>query len=162
MTILELKERGAIYIPNIKEGFSHYRYETLRMDAQEAGDFFRKLWKENGNGNAFVDFYYFRLGEVSKQKVDSMLTEAEREYLHTLSEKREYLQTRQTEREYSNNLREDSENFIFTLEDTLLDIIVKLNAGEMLFSTFYFTKEKSTWWGNYNQEYIVFRDSISI
>lgn len=142
MTIPELKERGAIYIPNIKEGFNHYRYETLRMDAQEAGYFFRKLWKENGNENAFVDFYYFRLNMESKQKVDSMLTEAERDYLH--------------------NLREDGEDIIFALEDTLLDIIVKLNAGEMLFSTFYFTKEKSTWWGNYNQEYIVFRDSISI
>ena len=161
MTIQELKERGAIYIPNINDGFNRYRYETLRMGAQEAGDFFRKLWKENGNENAFVDFYYFSLSKESKQKVDSVLSEAEREYLH-LWEKREYLQTRQTEKEYRNNLREDSEKIIFALEDMLLDIIVKLNAREMLFSTFYFTKEKSTWWGNYNQEYIVFRDSISI
>src|SRR5574344_180155 len=142
MTIQELKERGAIYIPNINDGFNRYRYETLRMGAQEAGDFFRKLWKENGNENAFVDVYYFSLSKESKQKVDSVLSAAEREYL--------------------NNLREDSENIIFALEDMLLDIIVKLNAREMLFSFFYFTKEKSTWWGNYNQEYIVFRDSISI
>ena len=78
MTIQELKERGAIYIPNINDGFNRYRYETLRMGAQEAGDFFRKLWKENGNENAFVDFYYFSLSKESKQKVDSVLSEAER------------------------------------------------------------------------------------
>ena len=131
MTIQELKERGAIYIPNINDGFNRYRYETLRMGAQEAGDFFRKLWKENGNENAFVDFYYFSLSKESKQKVDSVLSEAEREYLH-LWEKREYLQTRQTEKEYRNNLREDSENIISNSISSKANIIFSLSSRRLL------------------------------
>ena len=46
---------------------------------------------------------------------------------------------------------------IFPLEEQLLKIAVTLNEKEMLFSTFYFIgEETSTWWGNYNQEYIIF------
>ena len=48
------------------------------------------------------------------------------------------------------------------LEDKLLRIITKLNAEEVLFSTIYFLegggRPRTTWWGNYDKEYICFRD----
>lgn len=53
------------------------------------------------------------------------------------------------------------EEIIFPMDEMLLSITTKLNEKEMLFSTIYFAGEKgerSTWWGNYNQEYIVFTD----
>ncbi|MBR5229082.1 MAG: hypothetical protein IKV96_04525, partial [Firmicutes bacterium] len=56
---------------------------------------------------------------------------------------------------------DDPENdFIFPLTIELLDIIVKLNASEIMFCTLYFTKDRSTWWGNYGKQYVAFIDRI--
>jgi len=46
---------------------------------------------------------------------------------------------------------------VFPLDEQLLKIAAKLNEKEILFSTFYFVgNQASTWWGNYNREYLIF------
>ena len=46
---------------------------------------------------------------------------------------------------------------LFPANEILFSICSRLNAAEMLFCTIYVTGEyPSTWWGNYNGEYIVF------
>ena len=46
---------------------------------------------------------------------------------------------------------------LFQANEILFSICSRLNAAEMLFCTIYVTGEyPSTWWGNYNGEYIVF------
>ena len=148
MTTEELKERGAIYLDKITEGFQSYADVKLIMDEKRAYEHFRSLKKEYGADNSFADFYYFRLDEESREMVDEILTADEVGYLQILKPFED----------------EAEEEIIFPLDDRLLQIIVKLNAQEMLFSTIYFVqpdpegRKRTSWWGNYNHEYICFRD----
>ena len=148
MTAEELKEQGAIYFENMTEGFRSYADVKLVMDEKRAYDHFKSLKKEYGADHAFADFYYFRLDEESREMVDELLTADEMDYLQIIRPFPE----------------ETEEEIIFPLDDRLLQIIVRLNAREMLFSTIYFVqpdpegRRRTSWWGNYGHEYICFRD----
>ena len=148
MTAEELKEQGAIYFKKITEGFRSYADVKLVMDEKRAYDHFKSLKKEYGADHAFADFYYFRLDEESREMVDELLTADEMDYLQIIRPFPE----------------ETEEEIIFPLDDRLLQIIVRLNAREMLFSTIYFVqpdpegRRRTSWWGNYGHEYICFRD----
>ncbi len=137
MTVQELQAKGAIYFENIQTGFENQDSQTIILSEEEARKMFCEMWIASGKLDGFVDFYYYRLKPEEKSKVESILSTSEIEFLHEQNP--------------------DPEELVFPINETLLDIVVKLNASEMLFSTLYFTKEKSTWWGNYKQEYIVFR-----
>ncbi len=134
MTIQELKDCGAIYLPNIQDGFNNYHYETLSLDEAEAFTYFHNLCATTNYNHVYVDFYYYTLDADAKLKVRSVLSYEEARYL---------------DKNISNEL-------IFPLDETLLRIICKLNATATLFSTIYFTDTPRTFWGNYNQEYIIF------
>ena len=148
MTAEELKEQGAIYFEKITEGFRSYADVKLVMDEKRAYDHFKSLKKEYGADHAFADFYYFRLDEESREMVDELLTADEMDYLQIIRPFPE----------------ETEEEIIFPLDDRLLQIIVRLNVREMLFSTIYFVqpdpegRRRTSWWGNYGHEYICFRD----
>lgn len=148
MTAEELKEQGAIYFEKITEGFRSYADVKLVMDEKRAYDHFKSLKKEYGADHSFADFYYFRLDEESREMVDELLTADEMDYLQIIRPFPE----------------ETEEEIIFPLDDRLLQIIVRLNAREMLFSTIYFVqpdpegRRRTSWWGNYGHEYICFRD----
>lgn len=136
----EWNKENAIYFSNIKQGFHSYDNEIVWMGEKEAFDFFRRKWKEAKEESVYADFYYSRLEERSKEIVDQVLSEEEQQYVRGLADQ-----------------------IIYPLDEKLLKIITRLNARKILFSTIYFTgeaRERSTWWGNYNQEYIVFREKI--
>ena len=147
MTTAELQEQGAIYFDKITEGFRNYKDIKLVMDEKRALAHFKNLKKEYGNNKAFADFYYYRLDLDSREMVDEVLTDAEKTYLNLM-------------------MPEDlDEDIVFPLDDKLLNIIVKLNAEEILFSPIYFLpsekaggRGRTTWWGNYEKEYICFCD----
>lgn len=129
-----------IYFNNIQHGLKNYENETVWMGEQEAFDFFKGKWQEAEKDSVYADFYYARLEEKAKEIVERALTEEEKEYVRGLDE-----------------------DIIYLLDEKLLKIITKLNARKILFSTVYFTgdsEKRSTWWGNYDQEYIVFREKI--
>lgn len=148
VTTEELKTRGTIYLEKITEGFQSYADVKLIMDEKRAYEHFKSLKKEYGAENSYADFYYFRLDEDSREMVNELLTADEIAYLQILKPLPE----------------ETEEEIIFSLDDRLLQIIVKLNAREMLFSTIYFVqpdpegRRRTSWWGNYGHEYICFRD----
>lgn len=148
MTAAELVKKGAIYFEKITEGLSGYADVKLKMDEKKAYAHFKSLKKEYGAENAYTDFYYFRLDEESREMVDELLTDDEITYLQILKPLP----------------GEEEDEIIFPLDDKLLKIVVKLNAQEMLFSTIYFVQPKAggrartSWWGNYEHEYICFRD----
>lgn len=171
MTIEELKSKGAIYVEQIKTGLSQYRNEILVMNQEQAYEFFWKKWREEYPEDAFVDFYYFSLPLEARQKVDETLSDKEREYLKELqgrlaqeSFKEEgkgaFVQENSKEEGKGASVQKDyTEEIIFPMEEKLLRIVTKLNQQEMLFSTIYFTGERSarsTWWGNYKGEYVAF------
>ena len=142
MKIRGLCEKNVIYFDNIGYGLRNYDNEVMTLDETEAYDFFSEKRKTYGTENAFVDFYFFTLEESAKEKVLQVLTEEEIAYL----EKMRPIQTKT--------------QLVFYLEDTLLKVIVKLNAREILFSTIYFqgvdTLNPETYWGNYHKEYVKF------
>lgn len=143
MNIEELQARGAIFFERIGEGFKKYRNEILKMSEEEAFACFQEKLLQYGEENCFADFYYFCIAEEAREKVNRVLTAEERMYMEAI--------------------RPDAdvqEQVIFPLNEQLLRILVKLNASEILFSTLYLagtdTHAPTTYWGNYNQEYICF------
>lgn len=147
MTVEDFKKKDVIYFEKIQTGLSDYNHVSLKLTEKAAAKHFRELMEKYGTENAYTDFYYFRLDEDAREEVESELTVMDIDYLREIQP-------------------EDVEDeIIFPLTEPLLQIIVKLNASEMLFSTLYFqgSKEKgltpSSWWGNYEQEYICFRRS---
>ncbi len=151
MTIEELRERGAICFDKITQGFSDYADVKLVMNEKRAFTNFKSLRKEYGADNSFADFYYFRLDMDAREMVNELLTEEEISWLSLIEPTPDDVE----------------DEIVFPLTDKLLRIIVKLNAQEMLFSTIYFVqpdpdgRPRTTWWGNYEQEYICFRDRTS-
>lgn len=137
MQIGTLKQAGAIYLKQIQEGFDQCDWEEVTLDAEEAVDKLTAEWMACGKENAWADFYYFTLPDEAREKIRKNLTEEENEYLI--------------------ELEAEADGIIFSLDERLLRLLTKLNETEMLFSTFYFTHPASTWWGNYNQTYVVFR-----
>lgn len=148
MTVAELREKGAIYFDKITDGLKDYHDVKLVMDEKKAYAHFKSLKKEYGAENAYADFYYFRLDEESREMVDDLLTREEMDYLQIL-------------KPFPDEVEDE---IVFPLDDKLLQIIVKLNAEEMLFSTIYYVqadkkgRARTTWWGNYEREYICFKD----
>lgn len=139
-TIEELKCAGGIYFKNIQEGFDSYDYEVVKMTLDEAYRKILSYYLLNGYESSFVDFYYFRLEEDEKEKIETFLSRDELNYLKELQK-----------------VRNSSDEIIFSIDPTLLNITVKLNYYQALFSTFYFTKDPCTLWGNYNREYVIFK-----
>lgn len=139
MTTGQLLEKEVIYFENIVDGMKCYENQTVCMDAQQACERLLNLWKICGYKDVYVDFYYYRLPEESQLRIDTMLSSTEKEYIL--------------------RMQPQDDEVIFQADEVLLSICTRLNAAEMLFSTIYVAGEhRSTWWGNYNQEYIIFTE----
>ena len=142
MNIKEFRKKNVIYFENISYGLKNYKNEIMTLDEKEAYNFFLEKRKQYGTENVFADFYFFALDAEAKEKVMQVLTKEELAYLAQIQP------------------IEPDTQLIFCLEDELLQIIVKLNALEMLFSTIYFQGtdilKEETYWGNYQGEYIKF------
>lgn len=136
ITVDELIKSGAIYFEHITQGFDLYNHKIVKWNQEEAYNQLENLCIINGYENSFADFYYYKIEEEARQKVDKLLSEEERSYLR--------------------ELKHTKDSLIYQLNPTLLKIIVKLNATEALFSTIYLTKSPCTLWGNYNMEYVIF------
>ena len=68
-----------------------------------------------------------------------------------------YFTLPQEARELIDQMEHKEGQVLFQANEILFSICSRLNAAEMLFCTIYVTGEyPSTWWGNYNGEYIVF------
>ena len=141
MTTEDLHSCGAIYFANIREGFEKYKHQTVKLNRQAAVNMIMSEIKQGSQG--YIDFYYYKLEDEAREKVDEMLDEDEREYLEELSKQVEDKET----------------DIVFELTEELLDIVTRLNEMETLFSTIYLVgNTRSTWCGNYNGEYVIFTE----
>lgn len=139
ISLKELKDKGAVYVELIQDGFDMYHYEVLEGNEEYLAEKIRELFKRNGVENSFVDFYYGRLTKTEKESVNQFLNQKQKDYIESLA------------------LKET--DIYFQLDDMLLEITMHLSAKEALFSTFYFTKYKCTIWGNYNLKYPIFYEN---
>ena len=145
MTVKKLQELGALYFEKVQTGLKDYEDKVLQMTEKEAVKLFMELKAKHGENKTFADFYYFKLDDISREMIDEELNDSDKEYLASIAPS-DFV----------------DEQIIFPLTDNLLRIAAKLNASEVLFSTFYFLEndeaKRETYWGNYNSEYICFRD----
>ncbi len=142
MNITELKQLGAIYLDNVTDGLRKYPNEIRVLDAEEAYAVIAEKCEEKNWMDVYADFYYHTFEREVQMKIESALDESEVEYIQQICEGKA------------------SDELIFVLDKKLLSIIVKLNAEAILFSTIYFAGEpRSTWWGNYNKEYVIFSEA---
>lgn len=137
MTPEELKARGGIYFDKIQNGMAEYDWDSQFFSPRMAQNYLRKLWEENGPENSFVDCHYPFLEKESQEKVLAVLKPEQQEYLKRMAEK--------------------DCDLLQMLDEELLSIATTLNDREMLFFSFYFTKNPCTIWGNYKQEYLIFQ-----
>ena len=138
----QIKKENAVYIENIQDGFNNYLNIILEGSEEEVNNAIRQLFKYNGIDSSYADFYYGRLDQDAKNKVRSALDEKEILLIESL-----HL----------------SSNDIFVrLDNELLEILLKLTASEVLFSSFYFTKHPCTVWGNYDRKYPVFFENQDV
>ena len=135
-TLEEIKKEDVIYFKNIQEGFDNYENTIIEGSEEFVNNIIRMLYLENTLENSFADFYYGRLSEGEKEKIRAALTEEEIKIIQNL------------------NLGYDE--IFLRLNEEILEILLKLTAKEILFSTFYFTKSQCAVWGNYNMKYPIF------
>lgn len=139
MTVDDLHSCGAIYFGNIREGFEKYNHKVVKLNRQSAISMI--MSEINQGSKCYIDFYYYSLNDKARQNVDDMLDEDEKEYLDELKQ----------------TIDDPKTDIIFEISEELLEIATKLNEMEILFSTVYLVgKRNSTWWGNYNGEYVIF------
>ena len=144
MTAEDLKRRPVIYVENVVQGMQDYKSTIVSMSGTEACEYFCSQRILRGGKGVWVDFYLFRLRPEETRRVLSLLNPEEGEYLRELEKK---VRT--------------APDIIFEADESLLQIITKLNEKEALFSTVYlepaFQDGKAyTWWGNYGKQYVVF------
>ncbi|MFI3207998.1 MAG: hypothetical protein R3Y40_02565 [Eubacteriales bacterium] len=146
MTIQDLQQLNSIYLTNIQNGFDNYNHKILQLNYQDAYSYFKTLCENYGFENSYVDFYYYTFDSEIKNKINAILSDEELLYLQKNSPA------------LINNTDEPiCTQLIFPIDNMLLQIICKLNATAILFSTLYFTGDSPcTYWGNYNSEYIYF------
>ena len=135
MTVEELKEKGGIYISNIEDGFLNYPYYMLEGTRAEVYNKVKALIEEEGYNHCYVDFYYGNLNDKEKAYVEERLSKEEISYIQSI-------------------IRKDV--LFYPLNETLLEITLKLSLDEILFSTYYCCKSPITIWGNYNFTFPVF------
>ena len=142
MNITELKQLGAIYIENVTDGLRKYSNQILKLEEKEAYLLLEEKCKDHNWKDVYADFYYHTFERGVQEKIEAHLSESEVNFIRDMC------------------AGKDKEDLIFPLNEQLLSVIAKLNAEAALFSTIYFVgSPRSTWWGNYNKEYVVFNEN---
>ena len=142
ISLEEFKKKNIIYLDKIQDGFNKYPNVMLEGTEEYVNDAIRKLFKENGIDNSYADFYYGRLDQEAKNKVQDALNKEEIDFIESL---------------------QLNENEIFLrLNQKLLEILLKLTGNEVLFSSFYFAKYPCIVWGNYDKKYPIFFKDKSV
>lgn len=142
ISLEELKNKNVLYIENIQDGFDKYPNLILEGTEEFVNNSIRQLFIENGLENSYADFYYGRLDDDGKDKVKAALNEKEIMKVESL--------------------QLSAEDIFVRLNSELLEILLKLTANEVLFSSFYFTKYPCLIWGNYDKKYPVFFKDDSV
>lgn len=138
----ELKKKNVVYLENIQDGFNKYPNSILEGTEEYVNNAIRQLVTENGLENSYADFYYGRLDDYSKDTIRAALNEKEIMLVESF--------------------QLSAEDIFVRLNSELLEILLKLTANEVLFSSFYFTKYPCLVWGNYDKKYPVFFKDDSV
>ncbi|WP_167958117.1 MmcQ/YjbR family DNA-binding protein [Anaerosporobacter faecicola] len=132
-----LLSQGALYISRIEEGYRDYDAKELSREPDEAEEELRQIWEQNGTEDAYVDWYYGTLSAEEKERLRTVLSDANREVLLLYEAHKDLM--------------------YLPLNKELFALTMEWNRKEALFSTYYFCKEPCTVWANYQNLYTCFR-----
>lgn len=127
---------GCIFFERLEEGMKSYPYEMLEGTEEELYDKLNILYNKNGEENCFVDLYFHKLNQSERKILFTVLNEEQRLYIEKITK--------------------DSNTVFYRLTKELLEITAVLNAKEILFCTYYFSKFPCVVWGNYGRKYPIF------
>lgn len=131
----ELRDKQAIIINKIEEGFSEYKYLVLKGDKAGYRKFLDEIYALNGEEDSYADFYYGNLTEQQREGFLKVLSKENQNYV---------------------KCNDWTKSLYFKLNPELLHFLLEITLEELLFSTFYFTRYPCTIWGNYNMRFPVF------
>lgn len=126
---------GCLDIDNFETVVDRY-FGVLLTGTAEAMEAFLSQALQVNHEAAYADFYYPVLKAEEQQRFIGMLTE--------------------TQKEMADQFRADGQNVYFRLDQKNLPFLAAVTARELLFSTFYFAREKAVVWGNYELKYPLF------
>ena len=132
----ELTDKGCIFIENIEEGFRDYDWAYVEGSGDDLHQYLRDKIAENGLDHSYLDFYYGRLKQDEKERIQAILEPEEIKYLENLC------------------LKDDQ--IYFTMTEELFELAFRLSESEALFSSFYFRKYPCTVWSNYGHKFVEF------
>lgn len=132
----ELTDKGCIFIENIDEGFRDYDWAYVEGSGDDLHQYLRDKIAENGLDHSYLDFYYGRLKQDEKERIQAILEPEEIKYLENLC------------------LKDDQ--IYFTMTEELFELAFRLSESEALFSSFYFRKYPCTVWSNYGHKFVEF------
>lgn len=125
-----------IFFERVEEGFEKYPYGIIEGTEEELFAMLTALYSENGEEHSFVDFYFHKLKQNQQQILFTVLNEEQISYIQEITK--------------------NANTVYYKLTKELLEITAILNAKEMLFCTYYFSKFPCTIWGNYGRKYPIF------
>lgn len=152
---------------NIEDGFEKFKNNILSVNSDKLNlfeekqkikknkfkneyeenfiSFIQDAYKINDNKGVIIDFYINNLDDIAINNILEALDEEEGGlFLNIIHE------------------MTGSTNYFKVDNEEILSLIVKLNAREIFFSTFYFLDKEFTVWGNYNMEFPVFYNDDQI
>jgi hypothetical protein len=141
----EFRAAVEIRFNNINEGFSNYKNSMLCSESnseQSFINFIEKAYELNGEEDCYVDFYFNRLQQEERLRLEQLICIEDKVVLEKLK------------------LEISAETVYFKFTKEVIPFLTRLSTQEVLFSTFYFTKYHCTIWGNYNMKFPMFFNDI--
>lgn len=133
-----LSEQGCLETESFEIAKERYAAVVLSGTKDAMNQFLLEALAHN-EAAAYVDFYYPVLKAEEQQRfLDALKAEM---------------------RSFVTSFEADGQNVYYRLDKNNLPFLAEVTAAELLFSTFYFAKEKAVVWGNYGLKYPLFCES---
>ncbi|MGL6197719.1 MAG: hypothetical protein ACRC3H_02175 [Lachnospiraceae bacterium] len=136
-----LSEQGCLETESFEMAKERYAAVILHGTEEAMKQFLLEALAYNEDA-AYVDFYY-----------PVLKTEEQQRFLDVLNAE---------ERKFVTSFEADGQNMYYQLDKNNLPFLAEVTAKELLFSTFYFAKEKTVVWGNYGLKYPLFCESSEV
>ena len=138
-TIKDLKEKGMYYMDSLDVKNQRTGFHILHGNQEQYLSFLQQWVTHNGIEHSYADFYGSHIRGEARDIIFSHCTCEQRKTLESLL-----------------HVQQDEEFIFVQLSPSIIDCLLAISYQELLFSSFYFTKEVSTIWSNYEGKFLCF------
>lgn len=136
-----ISKQGCLEIESFEMAKERYAAVVLSGTKETMNQFLLEALVFN-DAAAYVDFYF-----------PILKAEEQHRFLNALNA---------DQRSFVASFEADGQNVYYQLDKNNLPFLAEVTAAELLFSTFYFAKEKAVVWGNYELKYPLFCESSEV